>query len=333
MSSKEHLKKIRFLSIALFLSGAFNIILLALSFFWVFYEEPLPHLVNPSQIVKMPSQSNADVLKKYKEKPFEELVLALSKTNPVEDGLEERDLALGVLVTFHEFDLERALGIKNYQKKLVAFDEGRDKVAVFPNISTNQFETIRSFIGTEKWPFKPYGLFLRLKSSRGDESLKEAIYKTAQFRSLETLFQGKNIAKSDLLQMVEEGPWGILSAFHEKQLAVLNVNDESRQNLLNSYIKAGSKKAVQISQGGNTAKNKPFDNFVQFPKTKEPSKVSVRIDPPSKKSLLYIVQDGDSLWKISKRFKVPIEEIRALNALKADSLKPGTPLKITDNGL
>lgn len=49
---------------------------------------------------------------------------------------------------------------------------------------------------------------------------------------------------------------------------------------------------------------------------------------PSKKDRLYIVQDGDSLWKISKRFNVNVETLRNHNKLKSDALKPGTPLRI-----
>lgn len=50
--------------------------------------------------------------------------------------------------------------------------------------------------------------------------------------------------------------------------------------------------------------------------------------PPQKKFRLYIVQEGDSLWKISKRFKVDIEAIRQNNHLDSDFLKPGTTLRI-----
>lgn len=47
-----------------------------------------------------------------------------------------------------------------------------------------------------------------------------------------------------------------------------------------------------------------------------------------KKDRLYIVQEGDSLWKISRRFNVDIDKLRAHNKLKNDALKPGTSLKI-----
>lgn len=46
------------------------------------------------------------------------------------------------------------------------------------------------------------------------------------------------------------------------------------------------------------------------------------------KDLLYIVQEGDSLWKIARRFSVSIDGLKARNQLKTDLLKPGTVLKI-----
>lgn len=52
--------------------------------------------------------------------------------------------------------------------------------------------------------------------------------------------------------------------------------------------------------------------------------------PPSqiKKDRLYIVQDGDTLWKIARRFNIDIDSLRHHNRLKNDALKPGTPIRI-----
>lgn len=42
----------------------------------------------------------------------------------------------------------------------------------------------------------------------------------------------------------------------------------------------------------------------------------------------YIVQEGDSLWKISRRFGVDMEELKKQNKIKSNFIKPGTILKI-----
>lgn len=58
-----------------------------------------------------------------------------------------------------------------------------------------------------------------------------------------------------------------------------------------------------------------------------PSKVK-KASPPMRPTRTYIVQEGDSLWKIAKRFKIEISAIKKLNNLKSDFLKPGITLKI-----
>lgn len=73
----------------------------------------------------------------------------------------------------------------------------------------------------------------------------------------------------------------------------------------------------------------------------EQKKVEVKkIDPPkiaqkqlekkaiAKKMHYYIVKEGDSLWKISRNYKVDIKTIKSCNQLSSDFLKPGTILKI-----
>lgn len=63
-------------------------------------------------------------------------------------------------------------------------------------------------------------------------------------------------------------------------------------------------------------------------KPKEIAAVAKPQQPAQPKDLVYIVQDGDNLWKISKKFKVDVDIIRKLNRLQSDTLKSGTTLKI-----
>ena len=46
------------------------------------------------------------------------------------------------------------------------------------------------------------------------------------------------------------------------------------------------------------------------------------------KPLVYVVQEGDSLWRIAQRAGVKVDEIKKLNGLKSDALKKGTVLKL-----
>lgn len=55
---------------------------------------------------------------------------------------------------------------------------------------------------------------------------------------------------------------------------------------------------------------------------------------PAKKptELKYIVKKGDSLWKISRKYKVTVDALMAINELKDDRLKPGQELIIPPKG-
>jgi nucleoid-associated protein YgaU len=88
------------------------------------------------------------------------------------------------------------------------------------------------------------------------------------------------------------------------------------------------------------AKNETSEDFFPLPEAPMPPPKPAPI-PPSiqtppliktppipKKDKIYIVQHGDSLWKIARRFKVDIDVIRQKNQLESDFLKPGTPLRI-----
>jgi nucleoid-associated protein YgaU len=49
---------------------------------------------------------------------------------------------------------------------------------------------------------------------------------------------------------------------------------------------------------------------------------------PIKREKLYIVQEGDSYWKIAKKFKIDINTLKSYNNVQNDFLKPGMSLKI-----
>lgn len=65
-------------------------------------------------------------------------------------------------------------------------------------------------------------------------------------------------------------------------------------------------------------------------KTLTEVKKAEKIAPvPPAPPLVYVVQEGDSLWKIAQRFDVEVDEIRKLNSLKSDILQKGTSLKVS----
>jgi D-gamma-glutamyl-meso-diaminopimelic acid endopeptidase CwlS len=65
---------------------------------------------------------------------------------------------------------------------------------------------------------------------------------------------------------------------------------------------------------------------------KKPAQASASDNAAGHKSVSYTVQDGDTLWKIAKRFKVKPDEIKSWNSMKSDSIRPGDVLKIKVQG-
>jgi LysM repeat protein len=394
VSNDLYLKQIRNLCLWLFLSGFLNILLISALLFW-FFQDPFVEEWKPPAIeerlqVGQLHPTNAAALGYYKSQGFEKLFLALKKTGLIEDGYRERDLALGVLVSFHDFDLERALKshFRSLEKRILSFKEGNQTLLVYPGITDLQYQAIYEFAQKEKWPFKIKGLISLLKKEqfKDEPSLHDAIFLTPEFATVEALFKGINVSRQHLIRMLREGNFGLLLAFLEK--SGKNQASESRQKLLLAYLNEGSSTAGQLllktdfefaakrlgdpavlsmvqnldqntkeatsflaillaSSRGETVKSEAKAKYLELTgKSWEPlvSRVSretsllevekvVTFPSKPKKELLYIVQDGDSLWKIAKRFSVKIEEIRELNKLKSDFLKPGTPLRVPDRAL
>lgn len=392
----DQLKKIRNLSFALFASGTVNVLLIAFLFFYTFWERPPTLYCEQKPKATLASTisgpTNDTLLKDYKRMPYEKLIENLSKKRFVEDGFTERDLSLGVLTTFHEFNLEKALGFKIPLSKLrlLSFNNGADKVYVYPSLDESHFEKILQFIRIEKWPFKAQGLFNLLKKERlkDDLSLQETFMMSEEFAVIEEIFKPAQVSREKILAMLLENDFGQFFALVEKQRTLRDISPENRQKVLLLYLKAGSKNAGKIlvttdfefatkrlsdetilailrsidepdpallkfvtlilaSPRGDSVKElainryqnltgKSFEPLVPTPVLSSNSQsiaktVPLKAKEPLKEkssTMVYVIQEGDSLWKIAKKFKVSVDDIRALNRMKTDCLKPGTPLKI-----
>lgn len=91
--------------------------------------------------------------------------------------------------------------------------------------------------------------------------------------------------------------------------------------------------ALKLYQFAKLAPPEPYDHEqalkvflpTMFAQKESPKPIPVAYSPIVKK---HIVTDGDSLWKISRKYKVSIEALRDHNHLKSDKLKPGQELTI-----
>lgn len=85
------------------------------------------------------------------------------------------------------------------------------------------------------------------------------------------------------------------------------------------YSYAGEMPALPIDPETVLARFSPSQKSKQ---KLEPSKV---LPAPSR---FHVVQEGESLWKISRQYKVKVDEIVQINGLEKDSLFPGMTLKL-----
>lgn len=448
---------VRTLTKALYLSGVLNIALGSLFFYWVISERPptpyfelRPARDEEQQKPLAVDRSAAEVITYFKTLPMEQLIARLSNTNLIENGFSQRDLALACLVTFHYFDLSRALigHTQPSQHRAIAYGVRKDgkpaKVIAYPELSEEQFQAIIQFATLEKWPLTARGLFFALKnpSYQQNTDLRDAFFLTPEFLSVEILFNRSEvqIEKGQLLSILMEGNWSMLSTFVEQQKQTQDLSAARRQLFLLQFIEKGSKAAAYamlktdgpfairkiddahvkamlslltektyeserfalallISPRGDAVWKQAAERLYDYageprpealdhrlalnrfmPKSlmiqtpKEPisppemivttialptpkvttpvitsiaglktvsatksgtvekkasiSPAATKPVPVARNDKVYTVQEGDSLWRISKRFKVDVELLKRYNHLSSDFLRPGTDLRI-----
>lgn len=464
----DPLLQMRKLTMALMISVALNIILLMVFFYWTIKETiPTPYFeLRPAnkeeqQLPLAMDHSNSDVIRYLRILPMERLIARLNQTQLIENGYTLRDLTLACLIDVHHFDLERAL--KGYaqpdQKRNIVYGKRRNgqdaELTIYAGLSDKQFQAIIDFATTERWPLTTQGLFLALRKQKTDcPSLADAFFMTPEFLTVEMLFGRAEVPvkKKELLQMVIQGDWAMLSTFVEQQKVHQDLSAARRQRFLLDYIQhksstaallmlktdeavavrklddyqvigilqllenkspEGEKFAISLltsprsdsvwkaaaerlyAYAGEPMPEKyhhhaalsrfvsnsavmivsdpPISNsapvsrpsskklfVLSAPSVSQNSKTlsnassvkSTSSAPPSPKSRMsvhnilppamrtqeqarpahrerfYVVQEGDSLWKIAKRFNVDVEQIKANNRLDSDFLKPGRPLVI-----
>lgn len=258
----ELINRFRKLTLLLIISGSLNILMFALIFYWFFKERP-PTPTFEKQPVSYFSQANygtieygnEELLKQFEKMPMAQLLEKLGDTRLVENGFSVRDLALGALITFHHFDLPRALTGSRMpvQKRYLVFVDGlgqKKELLTYSDIHTDQYDKINAFASTEKWPQTSQGLFslLQHRPKERIKSLEYAFFITPEFQSADLLFKrsNENIAREEILDFLLEGSWKMLSNFTEKQRLQQDLSDEKRRELLFSYIENESAAAAAL---------------------------------------------------------------------------------------
>lgn len=190
--------QMRRLTQALMISGSLNILLLALFFYWMVRDKPLPssyQLKPADQEQQHPpladERTSAEVITLFKHMPLEQLIAKLKNQQLVENGYSQRDLALACLTAFHYFDLNRALAGQPIpeQKRILSLVSADGKgtktdLMIYPGLSQQQYQAIVHFADTERWPLTSQGLFQAMKQPDSDadnSSLPAAFMLTPSF--------------------------------------------------------------------------------------------------------------------------------------------------------
>jgi LysM repeat protein len=200
------------------------------------------------------SRSMFEMLKDFRKCSFRELVDVLEDDQEVENGYSRRDLALASLVSYHFFNMEKALGGEMVQGRRIVFEEPEipftGVITVFPGVTDQHYLSIINYVDTERWPLTFEGLYALLtrqkESEKIDDSLAKAFYLTDEFNAIEMLFSRSDIVttKKDLLDMVLEGDVDLLKDVpdHVSNDLLENI----RRRLLLGYIEHKSPIAARL---------------------------------------------------------------------------------------
>jgi hypothetical protein len=256
--NKRWERQARWLTQSLILSGALNIGLLLTFFYLIIKDKSVATVIDHKPVEQIQSladhRSNMELFRELRKMTFHQLVTTLNDKQLVEDGYAQRDLALGCLVSFYHFNLQKALsGIPVQQRQLI-FEKKRDPslagVTVYPGLSDAHFQSLIHFATTERWPLTSKGLFLQIKHTKGhiEPSLMETFFLTQEFLEVETLFSHSKrpTDKYVILAMLREGDWQVLSEFAAGQLAAQDLSEANYQRLLLHYIDRHSKIAARL---------------------------------------------------------------------------------------
>jgi LysM repeat protein len=394
----QWVRRTRWLTQALIISGTLNIGLIATFFTSVLKEkqESLAIELKPKELTPVPASplSNSDLLRAYSLLPFQELLLRLDQTEHVEEGLTKRDLALTCLVAFHHFNLEQAIGNAPIQKRTLLFSnpdaQESIELAVFPGIADEQFQAMVQYAKTEKWPLTSQGLFYELKRSLipRDPSLVDAFSFSSEYHAVDTLFSKTNLTlpRDQLIDLITEGDWKTLSEFTQSQRQALDLSTDRRRTFLLTMLKHRSPTAAQLllssdlefalkrlddtailtildllpsptlepfakellaspradavwqrsathlyALSGDTLPQ-PYNHKAALARFLPPALTTVKeaIKAAAPKKKIHVIETGDTLWTIARKYRVSIDEIKRINHLETEKIRPGKQLEIPE---
>ncbi len=259
------LRKIRHLTIALIISGVLNIVVVSSLVYWILrHVPPTPYCqlkpINQKHLPLADQRGCAEALIELSQLSFGQLVSSLHRKQLIENGYAERDLALACLVSLHYLDLERALKKEKQpqQERLFAWKpQGKNApimLALYPDMTEEQFNAIIQFAKIEKWPLTAEGLFYSLQKQNPSPSLLktsdlvDTFALTEYYWTIELLFPFSllDVTREELISLMIEGDWETLKQSVNQQRELHDVSAARRQQFLLTYLELGSCTAARL---------------------------------------------------------------------------------------
>lgn len=350
---------------ALIISVALNLGLLATFITFILHEKKIETLLttqtisNPIDRFSPLCRTNTEVLEEMEKASFSTLIQMLKDEEQLEQGYRKRDLALGCLVTYHDFDLARALPGMELERRVFAYSELGKVIELIPGLDQEQLQIVYYFAKVEKWPLTSKGLFKKMKQYGESipDSLREAFFLSKEFYEIERAFNRLPfvVTKEMLFHLLLDGSW----EFIQKAIAEIGLHPTGEIVSLGAFLASfeNSKLASYLlvtfdpDYAYTQFSNERLLSFIALldQKTKEaltflnrlitslrPEKVrsmaSDKVKSWEGENLMqaddYVIQRGDSLWSLSRQFGISVERLSKLNDLKSDVLTPGQVLRI-----
>lgn len=345
-------RRSRILIHSLIISGTLNIALMATFMTFVLKERKgvvLPTLTQ--ERMREVTLTNREVLESFQGMRYEDLVRELFDETHVEEGQRRCDLALAFLTAFHHFDIDRAFSGFTMEKR--AFQFGGETLTLFPGLSKERLEAIRTFARTEVWPLTPKGLFQEIRNRETfPQSLIDAFKNTNEYFVIYRAFQRLPYAISDdqLLSLVTKTTWDELQAFSDELKTSTTGSPQSFAPFLTPIMENKSSLAAYLlvlldkeyalrklsDQQMEILLSLLTDRTPEINVFLEEVKGGIRSDtiqelagkPPDNPPRTHIVQTGDSLWKISRAYGVKVDVIKEMNQLESETLRVGSALML-----
>lgn len=253
---KKNLKPLR-IYYALFISGALNIVCL-LGFAYVYYfgqtayfsKEPLAKTLPTSYALLTPSMEI--VLREYSSFSFEGLCREVEKAEHVEQGFCKSDLALAILVSFYQIDIERAMGSIELERRAYAFapiaGEKAVELHLYPGIKGEKLQQIQRFLSQEIYPFTTQGLFEKIQAdAQSPKDLVQTFMMSDEFLALHLALSKarESVPKDVVYSMVFEGDWELFERY--SAIAKRHFKQLEMGPLFKDYIQAGSNMAAYLA--------------------------------------------------------------------------------------